>query len=436
MKLLRNLYVRGAAMVVAGLALALGLSTAHAAAPLYVDFGDVEKGVYYTPDGSQPKIAFLLMHEDANFLNHIACTELSKRGFAVLCMNGPSDNNEALDTWTDLPLTTAKGMDYLRNDRGFKTVLIFAHSGGGPLMTYYQSVAEEGPAVCSGQDVLSPCGDELKGLTPADGMVTFDAHPGTAINMLRSLNPSLLDETDPSRIDPALDPFSEANGYNPKGNSHFSEEFQKRYFEAQSARMNRLIDKALALRKSMKEQGVPYPDDAPFYIPRASVRLMQLDISIAGETAKPEKFLKNDGSVVTDIVRTVRQPDPKRKKKDARFDGGAFLTVESFIGTRAVRSTNAMTDIDLGSNNNSTGRNLQHISVPLLMLTAGGHYFMDDNEQMYGMAKSQDKDFVVVEGAAHGVVPCKACAKAENADYSNSVKNTFDYIAKWVNERF
>jgi hypothetical protein len=40
-------------------------------------------------------------------LNDIACTELVKRGYYVLCMNGRSDNNEAMDYWNDLPLDVA-----------------------------------------------------------------------------------------------------------------------------------------------------------------------------------------------------------------------------------------------------------------------------------------------------------------------------------------
>ena len=40
-----------------------------------------------------------------------------------------------------------------------------------------------------------------------------DAHPGVSVNGLRSLNPAVVDERDPRKIDPALDPFNPANGY-------------------------------------------------------------------------------------------------------------------------------------------------------------------------------------------------------------------------------
>jgi hypothetical protein len=57
----------------------------------------------------------------------------------------------------------------------------------------------------------------LANLTPADGMLLLDAHPGNTVNTLRSLNPAVLDENDPSKFDAALDPFDPRNGFNPNG---------------------------------------------------------------------------------------------------------------------------------------------------------------------------------------------------------------------------
>jgi hypothetical protein len=40
-------------------------------------------------------VAILVIHRTSNFMGYLGCTELSKRGFLVLCMNPRSDNNEA-----------------------------------------------------------------------------------------------------------------------------------------------------------------------------------------------------------------------------------------------------------------------------------------------------------------------------------------------------
>ena len=65
----------------------------------------------------------------------------------------------------------------------------------------------------------------------------------------------------------------------------------------------------------------------------------------------------------------------------------------------------------------------------------GGHYFIRDNEIHYEVAASKDKDLIVIEGAQHGVTPCTEC-ETTPGQYSNTVKNFFDYVAKWINARF
>src|ERR1044071_567460 len=78
--------------------------------PAYLQLTPTVKAVLYSPDASvKTRVAIVNMHEDGNRLNDIACTELVQRGFYVLCMNGRSDNNEALDFWNDLPLDVATG---------------------------------------------------------------------------------------------------------------------------------------------------------------------------------------------------------------------------------------------------------------------------------------------------------------------------------------
>ena len=112
-----------------------------------------------------------------------------------------------------------------------------------------------------------------------------------------------------------------------------------------------------------------------------------------------------------------------------------MLTVRSFLGTRAIRAKHSMDDIDSCSNNNSTPCHLQKITVPILILGMGGHYFLRDNEIHYEVSASPDKEYIVIEGASHGIRPCKSC-ETTPGQYSNTVKNTFDYMQKWINARF
>jgi hypothetical protein len=416
--------------------------------PQFVAFQGISKGALYRPDsGPAPHVGILVMHRTANYLNHRACTELSRRGFLMLCMNTRYENNEALVDFEKLPLDVKTGVDFLRRQPGITKVVLFAHSGGGPLMSFYQAVAENGPSYCKGTDKLTECGDDLTGLAPADGIVFADAHPGNAINTLRSLNAAVPDESNPPDAAPiaALDMFDPDNGYNPHGPSHYSAEFQARYFKAQADRMNRLIDIARGKLDRIKHGAYPYPDDDIMIIPRAGnpgagadARLFvtQPDLPAINSTSRPVKLLRNDGTIATQVVKSVFVADPTVARSNLRFRSGTkVFTLRSFLSAQAVRARDAADDIDFCSTNNSTICAVQSISAPVLFLAMGAHYFIRDNERQYDMARSRDKDLVVIEGANHGFTPCKPCETSPD-QYSNTIKNIFDYAASWINARF
>ena len=426
--------------VIIGLASALGATFANAQSnPRYIPFTpSATKGALYTPDsGPAPTIAFLTIHRTSNFMNMIGTRELARRGFMVLGMNPRSDNNEAIVRFEEIALDIKQGVEFLRKQPGIQKVILIGFSGGGPSTTFYQATAEKGVSHCRGPQKLTQCGDALAGLPPADGMLLLDAHPGNTVNSMRSLNPSVLDENDPSKIDPALDPFSPANGYNPSGLSTYAPEFMARYFKAQAARMNRLIDKALVLREAIKQGKGATSDDAPFIVYRARARLMDFSMSVHPGTLKPQKLIRNDGSISTEVVRSVRAPVPAPDKVEKTLSNGTmFLTLNSFLSANSIRARDSIDDIDWCASNNSTPCALREIDKPMLIAAMGGHYFIRDNEIHFDVAASRDKDFVVIEGAVHGQTPCVECSKATGRDYGNATKNLYDYVAAWANARF
>ena len=423
-----------------GLAASLMAFSAQAQSnPRYIQFQpSATKGALYVPDsGPAPHTAFLTIHRTSNFMNMIGTGELAKRGFMVLGMNPRSDNNEASVNFEEIALDIKQGIEFLRKQAGITKVILIGFSGGGPSTTFYQAVAEKGISYCQGPNKLTQCSNALAGLPPADAMLLLDAHPGNTINGLRSLNPSVLDENDLSKIDPALDPFDVKNGYNPSGHSTYSAEFMDRYFKAQSARMNRLIDKALAMREEIKQGKGKTLDDVPFIVNRNRARLMDFSMSIHPGTTRPQKRIKNDGTISTEIVRSVRVGLAENARLDKTLSNGTmFLTLTSFLSANAIRSKDSIVDIDWCSANNSTPCALKQITVPILVTAMGGHYFIADNEIHYDVAVSKDKDYVVIEGAVHGQTPCEACSKITGQSYANATKNLYDYVGKWANERF
>jgi len=196
----------------------------------------------------------------------------------------------------------------------------------------------------------------------------------------------------------------------------------------------------------MKKGNAPYPDDDIVIIPgggfsgagAGSADLNAMDPSIPElmSTSRPEKLLKNDGSIVTQIVHSVAVPEPENAKANRSFDRGTkVFTLKSYISANAVKSTNSLNGIDWCSTNNSTICAVQSIKIPTLIAAMGAFHFIRDQEIMYDLSAAKDKDYIVIEGALHGYVPCKKCETIPG-QYANSEKNLFDYIAKWANARF
>jgi hypothetical protein len=193
--------------------------------------------------------------------------------------------------------------------------------------------------------------------------------------------------------------FDPNNGFNPHGPSHYSAEFQARYFKAQADRMNRLIDTARDKLDRIKRGAYPYPDDDIMIIPRggnpgagagADARLFvtQPDLPVINSTSGPVKLLHNDGSISTQIVKSVFVANPTVARSNLQFRTGTkVFTLRSFLSAQAIRARSAADDIDYCSTNNSTICAVQSISVPVLFLAMGAHYFIRDNERQYDMAQ-------------------------------------------------
>src|SRR5580658_4710271 len=199
-----------------------GLGTAWAgaqSAPLYVSLGPADAALYKPDSGPPPHVALVVIHRTSDFMNHPACSALAARGFMMLCVNTRYIGNEETVRFENIALDVKAAVQYLRKQPGITKVLLFGHSGGGPTVSFYQAVAENGIAYCTKPERLVKCTDALAGLPPADGIVFADSHPGNPVNVLRGINPAVLNERNPPDpgSDPSLDPFDPKNGYNPNG---------------------------------------------------------------------------------------------------------------------------------------------------------------------------------------------------------------------------
>jgi hypothetical protein len=417
-------------------------------APTYVVLGPA-KGVVYRPENGAPSVALLVMHRTMDFLHHPACSQLSARGFLVLCMNSRFENNEAQVRFEDLALDVRSGVDFLRHYPGIKTVLLWGHSGGAPIMSFYEAVAENGSGFCRDSRKLSHCsGSQLDHLPPADGLILTDGHPGNPTMVMRGLDPAVKDDgATKLQIDPSLDALSIANGYNPNGPSHYSEAFRRKFFRAQAARMQKIIAVALARQEDISSGRARYPDDDMLLIPgggppsggvTGAVHLYILDPSIAEvmTTVRPERLILNDGRVTTTIIHSVLKADPKSALLSRTFRSGTKqFTISSFLSANAVRASDSVAAIDECSSNNSTVCALPKIHVPLLIVGMGASILIRDAERFDEVSGSSDRELIYIEGADHWYNPCVEC-ESTPSQYSSATRNFFDYVKSWIDKRY
>jgi len=218
-------------------------------------------------EGCAKDVAFLIAHPAINFLNHYLLEPLHKRGRAVMTVTTRHTNNDSALLMERTIQDVGAGVKYLR-EQGFKKVILVGNSGGGPLMSLYQSQAEK-LTIKTTPDGL-PFDIIPDDLPRADAVVLLSAHPGRHLYFRTAIDPSVLDEHDPLSVDPTLDMYDKKNGppYDPK--------WLERYFAGQIARHHRLTEWAVGRLREL-ETNKHRSDDQAFIIYRTYAKPATLD---------------------------------------------------------------------------------------------------------------------------------------------------------------
>jgi hypothetical protein len=212
-----------------------------------IDVG-MRAGTLYLPPRRDPDVAVLAMHPRVDFFRHYLAPPLVAAGYAFLGAPSRYLNNDADALHERLLLDVAEAVGSLRS-RGFHRIVLLGNSGGGSLFAFYLAQAARAPAERLDR---APSGDRVplreSELPLADGLVLLAAHLGEGVFMLDRLDPSVVDETNPTAVNPRLDMYDSANGYRPmaEGESRYDADFLAEFRAVQRARCERIDATALA----------------------------------------------------------------------------------------------------------------------------------------------------------------------------------------------
>jgi pimeloyl-ACP methyl ester carboxylesterase len=206
------------------------------------------QGLYWSPAGKKPRIAAIATHYNVDFSEHYCGPLFAARGLGFLGWNTRYRGAEDQFILEHALIDIAVGVKWLREAAGVETIVLLGNSGGGSLMAAYQAEAIK-PTLW--QSANGPLKDALASLLPGQMYISLNAHPGRPEVLTNWMDASVVDESDPTPTDPALDLFNPDNG------PPYSQLFIAQYRTAQRARNQRITDWAKAELARLKAAGIP-----------------------------------------------------------------------------------------------------------------------------------------------------------------------------------
>lgn len=405
----------------------------------YVRLSGNANAVLWQPVTPSEKSRIVVINSHADHNNNFEYfigRELASRGYRAINVNYYGDEEE----FEEFLAPIAAAVKYARGLPGVEKVVFATHSGGGPMLAFYQEVAENGPAACQEPNRIYPCDSEgLDALPPVDGLLLLSVNIG-APHRLASLDPAVANGA-PRDRDPALDLYSPANGYNPETRqATYSPEFLDRYLAAVHARSEGLIDDALAQLAAIDDGAGPYNDNAPFVVDGMAenslgARLVLPDGNIMSQTHGEHTLLKADGTTSFGIVHSVRIPAAMAlDDRETLAETTQNTTLRHYLSFLALRTTadynitsDNVTGVDWRSSANSLPGNVENVTVPTLVMAGTCAIHMVFNEITFDHSAATDKEFVAVEGATHNFTPCRP-------EFGDTRKAWFDYVDSWLSK--
>lgn len=369
-------------------------------------------GFLFTASGKERTVVSL-MHPREMSVTHYMVPAVLDAGCACW-VQGPRSIGNDLRLEHEIALfDVAAGMQHLRK-LGYERIVLLGNSGGAGLYSLYN---QQSLAGAQARIAKTPAGrpthlSELD-MPQVDGLVFLSPHPGQGRLLMSGLDPSVVDEDDPMQTDPALDPFSEANGFDPEaGRGHYESAFLDKYRAAQVARVERIDQRARTLLAEKQSA-------------RAKVKAGSRQASDRKQAAFAPIF---------HVWRTDADPrawdpslDPSDRKVGSLWGKDPFVSNWGSVGFARVVTPESWLSTWSGlSSNASLERTLPAASQPTLLMEYTGDQctFPADIAGIFGQIGSRAKTHVRVRGNHHGM----ALGKDEPAGRNVAAQHLVEWL--------
>ncbi len=293
---------------------------------------------------------------------------LAAAGVHVLTTVSRYPNNDNALIMEKVAIDLGKWFEYCRNRLGYTKVVLGGWSGGGSLALFYQAEAED-PRVTA-----TPAGDPpdlvAAKLPPADGVMLLAAHVSRAHTLTEWLDPSVIDEADPTRRDPAWNLYDPACAQ-PPYSADFLAAFRARQL-ARSRRIDAWVDATLA---ALKRREGDHAERA-FIVHGTMADPRWLDPAVDPNDRVPGRCYLGDPRLINDSPGGL----------------GRFTTLRSWLSQWSHDRSHA-DGIACGP----------RISVPVLVIgnSADDACTPSHTNRLYDCVAQVDRQLHVVEGATH-----------------------------------
>ncbi len=189
------------------------------------------EGVRFIPGGAPSKTLIIFMHPASTLQLLPVPRALAAAGMHVLCAGSRYARNDTPLIMENVLLDYGAYVRHAREIWGYDKIIVAGWSGGGSLSAFYQAQAERLSVT------QTAAGDpiDLSGLIPGDAFIWQAAHLSRADVIADFIDPSVLDEQDPTLRDPELDLYDPRNPNKAPYDAGYLEHFRA----AQLARIRR-----------------------------------------------------------------------------------------------------------------------------------------------------------------------------------------------------